>query len=79
MELRVGNLDHNTTPEELKNIFLQYGKIVNARMIIDTYTLQRRGFGFIRMATHRQGLRAIKELHGKIINKRLLTVEQIFL
>lgn len=77
MELHVNNLDNAIGNGELRRLFSPYGKVISARIFVDCYTRQRRQFGFVRMSTNREGLEAIKGMHGKVINDRVLTVRKV--
>ena len=48
-KLYVGSLPYSVTEEELQNLFSQYGKIESTRIIVDKFTGQSKGFGFVEM------------------------------
>src|SRR3989338_7329875 len=43
----VGNLSYNTTEDELRDYFGQYGNLEDIKLIIDFNTGRSKGFGFI--------------------------------
>lgn len=47
----VGNLSYNTTEDELRDFFTQYGNIEDIKLIIDFNTGRSKGFGFITFAS----------------------------
>lgn len=73
MNIYVSNLSFNTTSESLKELFAEYGEITSANVIMDKYTGDSRGFGFVEMPDDADGKKAIEELNesefeGKNIN-----------
>jgi RNA recognition motif-containing protein len=46
-KIYVGNLSYNTTEDELRDYFAQYGHIEDIKLIIDFNTGRSKGFGFI--------------------------------
>ena len=49
MNLYVGNLNYNSTEEELTEIFEQFGIVNNVRLVIDSESKKSKGFGFVEM------------------------------
>lgn len=50
-KIYVGNLSYNTTEDELRDFFSQYGAIEDVKLIIDFNTGRSKGFGFITYAS----------------------------
>jgi len=50
MNLFIGNLSPETTEEDLRNLFSEFGEIVTIKVVKDTVTGDSRGFGFVEMA-----------------------------
>ena len=48
-KLFVGNLDWETTNEELQELFAQYGEVEEAFIVRDKFTHRSKGFGFVTM------------------------------
>jgi cold-inducible RNA-binding protein len=71
----VGNLDFDTTEEELRQLFAAYGTV-------DRVTLMRdrdgkpRGFGFVEIARAEDGNKAIATLNGTQLRGRTLNVNE---
>jgi len=63
-KIYVGNLSYNAREEDLTDVFTPYGEVVSAKIIVDRYTNQSKGFGFIEMAEETAGEAAISELNG---------------
>ncbi len=68
----VGNLPFSATEEGIRNLFGAYGTVESVKLITDRETGQRRGFGFVEMASG--GEEAIAALHEKDLDGRQLTV-----
>jgi cold-inducible RNA-binding protein len=75
MKLYVGNLSFQTSNEELERLFSQSGTVESAQ-VITTLAGNSRGFGFVEMASRKEGAAAIAEFHGKKVNGRYLTVNE---
>jgi len=76
MKLYVGGLAYSVTNEELEALFAEQGKVVSATVIKDRDSGQSKGFGFVEMDDIKEGQNAIKELDGKELNGRAITVNQ---
>ena len=60
--------------EELKEIFQEYGTVVNLKIITDKYTGRSKGFGFIEMEKDEEEDLAVKECDRREIQERNLVV-----
>ena len=76
MNIYVGNLPYTITEVELRELFGQFGTVVNANIIMDRDSGQSKGFGFIEMASGEEGDLAIKELDGNDIDGRSIKVNE---
>lgn len=76
MKLYVGNLPHAVTDEELRQVFVPYGTVKSAMVIMDQTTEKSRGFGFVEMGQMTEGLAAIQALNGQPLQGRSLTVNE---
>jgi RNA recognition motif-containing protein len=74
MKLYVGGFTYNTTEDELKDMFSEFGEVTSATIIMDRQTGNSRGFGFVEMADLKEGQAAIKGLNGEEKNGRKITV-----
>ena len=74
--LFVGRLSYGTTDEQLEQHFSQAGKVVSAKVIIDRYSGQGKGFGFVEMATVEEAEKAIKQLNNSSLNDRNIVVNE---
>ena len=72
----VGNLDFNTSEEDLRQLFEVHGQVDRVSIMTDRDTGRSRGFGFVEMASTEDGEKAIAALNGKESNGRALTVNE---
>jgi len=76
MKLYVGNLTFDTTDQDLRDVFTQYGKPTDVALVTDRETGRSRGFGFVTMSNAEEGNAAISALEGKDYQGRNLTVNE---
>jgi len=76
MNIYVGNLARTVTEEQLKSLFSQFGTVVSAKLIKDKFTGDVRGFAFVQMSTHDEGLAAIAALDNTPFEGRTLRVNE---
>jgi len=76
MKLYVGGLAYSITESELEALFAEHGKVDSAVIIKDRDSGQSKGFGFVEMSDLKEGQNAIKELNGKDVSGRSITVNQ---
>jgi RNA recognition motif-containing protein len=74
MNIYVSNLSFHTSEEDLKNLFLKFGAVTSAKIIMDRETNRSRGFGFIEMPSEEEGQAALSGLNNKEIEGRPLSV-----
>src|SRR5262245_24468145 len=72
--LYVGNLPFQTTADDLREAFGQFGTVTRAQIINDRETGRSRGFGFVEMSEGAD--EAIANLHGAQFQGRTLTVNE---
>ncbi len=76
MNIYVGQLPYSVTEEELREMFLQYGKVSSLNLIMDRYSGQSKGFGFIEMPNNSEADQAIKGLNKSMLKGREIKVNQ---
>lgn len=74
--LFVGNLDYNTTENELQDHFAQAGSVTMVNIMQDRETGRSRGFGFVEMASQAEADKVVEMFHQKEYNGRMLTVNE---
>ena len=76
-KLYVGNLDFNTTEDEIRSHFEQKGiQIKSITLIKDKYTGRAKGFGFVEVESEDVLQKAIEALDGQELNGRKLPVNK---
>ena len=63
MNIFVAKLSSDTTSEDLKELFEDYGEVVSANVIIDKFTGESKRFGFVEMSNDEEAYKAIEELN----------------
>lgn len=72
----VGNLNYQTTEEDLNELFSQYGEVESVKLIMDRETNRPRGFGFVEMIEEDAATAAVSMLNDKDFNGRNLRVNE---
>jgi RNA recognition motif-containing protein len=72
----VGNLVWDCTPDDLRTLFEEYGKVNRSQIISDRETGRSRGFGFVEMPNDNEANEAIERLNGMPYKGRPLTVNE---
>lgn len=75
-KLYVGGLAYSVNDDQLKELFAVAGTVVSAQVIVDRDTNQSKGFGFVEMSSDVEAQEAIKQLNGKEIENRAITVNE---
>jgi RNA recognition motif-containing protein len=76
MNLYVSNLGFNTGDEELKNLFLPFGSVSSAKVIMDRVMNKSRGFGFVEMPDDAAASKAMNELNGTMADGRSIKITE---
>jgi len=65
MNIYVGNLPHKATEDELRQAFEAFGQVTEVRLIMDKFSGESKGFGFVEMPSKDEAEKAIAEMNGK--------------
>lgn len=76
MNIYVGNLAYNLTEDELKDAFAEFGDVASVNIIMDKFSGQSKGFGFVEMPNDSEANEAIKTLDGSSMSGRNVKVNQ---
>jgi RNA recognition motif-containing protein len=74
MNLYVSNLGFAVNSDDLTSLFSPYGQVSSAKVITDRVTGRSRGFAFVEMVSDEEGNKAIKDLEGKVMDGRAISV-----
>ena len=76
MKLFIGSLPYNITEPELSALCSPFGDVVSANLIVDQFTGQSKGFGFVEMSSRSEGHKVMDGLNGKEYNHRTLVCNE---
>ncbi|MFA5620762.1 MAG: RNA-binding protein [Weeksellaceae bacterium] len=76
MNIYVGNLDFQTTEEQLQDLFVEFGKVNSVKIIKDKFSGRSKGFGFVEMPEPSEGENAVNNLNNYTLNSRSLVVNE---
>lgn len=74
--LFVAGLSYGTTNEGLNKHFSEVGTVTSAQVIMDKYTNQSKGFGFVEMSTDEEAKTAMDKLNGSELDGRTIVVKE---
>jgi len=72
-KLFIGNLPTSTSEKDLQNLFSEFGTVRSFKLVMDVFSGQCKGFGFIEMEGH-EARAAIAGLNGKDFNGKPMKV-----
>ena len=75
-KLYVGNLNFDTTDQDLEQAFSKYGKVASAVVVKDRDTDRSRGFGFVEFAQEADAQKAKEAMNGAELGGRPLKVDE---
>lgn len=73
-KIYIGNLSYNTTEDELREFFAQFGSIDDIKLIIDFNTGRSKGFGFVTYTSAQDCETAVAKSNGVELSGRKLKV-----
>lgn len=76
MNIFVGNLNFQTTEEQLQDLFIPFGEVSSVKIVIDKFSGRSRGFAFVEMPERLQGESAVDDLNNYVLDSRLLIVNE---
>jgi RNA recognition motif-containing protein len=76
VNIYVGNLSFDTSEDDLRDAFANFGEVTSAAIITDKYSGKSRGFGFVEMANNAEANAAIAGLNGTELDGRTLNVNE---
>lgn len=76
MRMYVGNLSYETTEEDLRKAFGQYGTVESVSIVMDKYTGKSKGFAFVEMASKEEAEAAKTGVNGSQMSNRTIRVDE---
>lgn len=76
MKLYVSNLAWAVNDGELKELFSNYGTVIEAKVVVDRATNKSKGFGFVTMPDDHESKEAMERLNKTEFRGRLLNVQE---
>ncbi len=75
-KLFVGGLSWGTTDEGLRRAFLDFGEVLEAKVITDRDTGRSRGFGFVTFAQEEDAKTALSKMDGTSLDGKVIRVTE---
>jgi RNA recognition motif-containing protein len=75
-KLYVGNLAYSVSNSDLEQLFSQAGQVQSAAVIMDKFSGQSKGFGFVEMATSDEASKAISQFNDTELKGRNIKVNE---
>ncbi|KAJ3683457.1 hypothetical protein LUZ60_013684 [Juncus effusus] len=72
----IGNLSWTTTDSSLEDAFSKFGKISDAKVVMDKFSGRSRGFGFVTFDEKEDMEEAIEKMNGGDLDGRSITVDR---
>ncbi|KAG0494445.1 hypothetical protein HPP92_005439 [Vanilla planifolia] len=72
----IGGLSWSTTDDGLKDAFGKFGRLTEAKVVVDRFSGRSRGFGFVTFDEKGAMEDAIEEMNGMSVDGRSITVDR---
>ena len=72
-KLFIGNLPAATSEQDIRDLFSEFGTVRSSRLVMDIFSGQCKGFGFVEMEGH-EARAAIAGLNGRDFNGQPMKV-----
>ena len=76
MDIYVGNLPYKAGDQQLQALFEPHGTVTSARVIVDKFSGESKGFGFVEMPDRNEALNAINALNEQEFMGRKLRINE---
>lgn len=76
MNMYVGNLAFTVKEEDLQKLFSEFGEVASVKIVMDRFSNQSKGFGFVEMPNNSEADKAIKALNGNELQGRVIKISQ---
>ncbi|HHX8434237.1 TPA: RNA recognition motif domain-containing protein [Vibrio diabolicus] len=75
MKLLVRNLARETTEQDIRTLFSNYGKVELCTVVLDQETGLSKGFGFVIMPDEAEAVAALEALNLSLVHKSKIRVK----
>jgi len=75
-KLYVGNLAYSVSNDDLHELFSQVGQVQSATVIMDKFSGQSKGFGFVEMTSSEEAATAIAQFNDTELKGRNIKVNE---
>jgi RNA recognition motif-containing protein len=75
-KLYVGNLAYSVSNDDLHALFSQVGQVQSATVIMDKFSGQSKGFGFVEMTSGEEAANAIRQFNDTELEGRNIKVNE---
>jgi cold-inducible RNA-binding protein len=75
-KLYVGNLAYSVSNDDLHQLFSQVGQVQSAMVIMDKFSGQSKGFGFVEMTTAEEVANAMRQFNDSDLKGRNIKVNE---
>lgn len=76
MNIFVAKLSYQTTEDQLRQLFEDFGEVSSVKIIFDKIEGRSKGYGFVEMVEDEDGNQAIQALNDKEIDGRNIVVKK---
>jgi RNA recognition motif-containing protein len=76
LNIFVAKLNYSTSQEKLTSLFEQFGTVDTVKIIMDRDTGRSKGYGFVEMPNHEEGIAAIEALNESEVDGRYIVVKK---
>ena len=76
MKIYVGNMDYETSEDDLRKAFEVHGQVDSVAVISDRYSGKSKGFGFVEMSNETEAKAAMDSLNDSNLMGRTLIVNE---
>ena len=76
MKIYAGNLSLDVTDDDLRQAFEAFGQVESANIIMDKFSGESKGFGFVEMPSKDEAAAAIAGMNGKDLKGKAVSVNE---
>ncbi|KAK1588616.1 hypothetical protein Q3G72_025089 [Acer saccharum] len=77
-KLFVKGISFTTTEKSLKDAFTQFGKVVEAKIIMKKDRTRSKGYGYVTFSATDEAQKALIDMNGKLVDGRVISVDFVY-